>query len=66
MPATLAKGYFVEVLSGGEWRKVAEAQENARRLCIHDFRAQSAEALRITVTETYGSPSASIFEIRAY
>ena len=66
MPATLAKGYFVEVLSGGEWRKVAEAQENARRLCIHDFRAQTAEALRITVTETYGSPSASIFEIRAY
>ena len=66
MPRTLAKAYRVEVLSGGEWRKVAEVKDNWRRLAVHDFPRCEAAAVRVTVTETWGDPRAQIFEIRAY
>ena len=66
MPPSLAKSYFVEVLSGGEWVKVAEEGGNIRRLAVHDFAPREAEAVRVTVTATYGDRSAQIFEVRAY
>ena len=66
MPRTLVKAYRVEVLSGGEWRKVAEVKDSWRRLAVHDFPRREALALRVTVTETWGDPRAQIFEIRAY
>ncbi len=66
MPRTLVKAYRVEVLSGGEWRCVAEVKDNWRRLAVHDFPLCEATALRVVVTETWGDPRAQIFEIRAY
>ena len=66
MPRNLVKAYYVEVLSGGEWRKVAEVKDNWRRLAVHDFPRCEATAIRVTVTETWGDSSAQIFEIRVY
>ena len=66
MPPTLAKSYFVEVLSGGDWIKVAEVEDNIRRLAVHDFDSREATAVRVTVTATHGDRSAQIFEIRVY
>ena len=66
MPRNLVKAYRVEVLSGGEWKKVAEVKDNWRRLAVHDFARCEATAVRVTVTETWGDESAQIFEIRAY
>ena len=66
MPRTLVKAYYVEVMSGGEWRKVAEVKDNWRRLAVHDFPRREVLALRVTVTETWGDPRAQIFEVRAY
>ena len=66
MPPSLAKAYCVEMLSGGEWRSVAEVADNARRLRVHAFAPVEAESVRVTVKETYGAPEASVFEVRIY
>jgi hypothetical protein len=36
------------------------------RLHVHDIAPTTLTALRVTVKETWGDPSARIFEIRAY
>ena len=66
MPPSLAKAYCVEVLSGGEWRSVADVADNTRRLRVHAFAPMEAESVRITVKETCGAPEASVFEVRIY
>lgn len=66
MPTQLLKSYVVEVLTNGKWEPVAEECENWRRLAVHRFPVRSVEALRVVCRETWGSPSAQIFEVRAY
>ena len=66
MPAELVKGYVVEACVGDTWRKVAEEKENFLRHRVHAFPAVTASAVRVTVTSTWGDPSARIFEIRIY
>ena len=65
-PRTLAKEYLVEGFDGTEWRTLAEEHENGLRQRIHRFRACSLKAVRVTVTATWGDPSARIFEVRVY
>jgi len=59
------KDYTVEVLSGGEWKTVADIKENFMRKRNHTFETVSAEKLRVTVFSTWGNPSARITEVRA-
>lgn len=66
MPEQLVKSYAVEVLVNGAWETVAEETENWRRLAVHRFAARHVTALRVVCRATWGSPSAQIFEIRAY
>ena len=74
LPDALAKDYVVEVKvgreggggEGGEWRRVAEVRGNWRQLVSHKFDATEISAVRVTVSATYGDPSARIFEIRVY
>ena len=65
-PGQLAKGYRVEGLVDGAWRPLVEEGDNRLRHRIHRFEACSLSAIRVTVTETWGDPSARIFEIRVY
>ena len=66
MPGQLVKAYAVEVLADGKWETVADEWENWRRLAVHDFPAKHITSLRIVCRETWGSPSAQIFEVRVY
>ena len=65
-PSVLAKRYEVEGFDGKEWRTLASEKENGLRHRVHRFEACSLSAIRVTVTETWGDPSARIFEIRVY
>ena len=67
VPKTLAKAYAVEVSADGKtWETVADVTDNRRRLAIHRFARREIAAIRVTVSSTYGDPSARIFEIMAY
>ncbi len=65
VPKECAKDYFVEVFDGKSWVEVARAEENFMRKRTHTFDALDAEKIRITVTKTWGDPSARIMEVRA-
>lgn len=68
MPPELVKGFTIETLgSDGQWQIRCREEANWRR--HYEFGLDTpveTKALRITVTASYGSPHAQIFEIRAY
>ena len=66
MPGRLVKSYAVEILVDGKWRMVVEEDENFLRHRIHAFPETEITALRVSVAETWGDPSARLFEIRVY
>ena len=59
------KDYYVEVFDGKNWVEIAREEENFMRKRTHSFNAVTALKLRITVTKTWGDPSARIMEVRA-
>ena len=65
-PPRLVKRYRVEALTAGSWTTLVEERDNRLRHRIHTFPKREMTALRVTVLETYGDPSARIFEIRVY
>ena len=65
-PKTLVKAYRIEGRVEGRWVKLVEERCNTLRLKVHRFPERTVEALRITVMETYGDPSARINEVRVY
>ena len=65
-PGVLARNYFVELKTDEGWRTVVEEYDNYLGFRIHRFPAQTVRAVRVTVTATWGDPSARIFEIRVY
>ena len=62
----LVKSYAVEILVDGRWRMVVEEDENFLRHRIHAIPETEIPAVRVTVAETWGDPSARLFEIRVY
>jgi hypothetical protein len=64
VPSTLARAYKVEISKDGvNWETIADVKVNKRRLVVHKFAPQAVREVRVTVTETYGSPSARVFEV---
>jgi hypothetical protein len=67
VPSTLAKEYTLEVLGeDGKWEKVADVKDSAKRMAVHTFPARMVKAVKVTVSETWGDPSARVFEIQCY
>ena len=66
LPPTLAKAYVVEVFDGRDWTPLATETCNKVRHRIHKFQCRTVTAVRIRIDETWGDPSARIFEIRVY
>ena len=67
VPSTLAKDYTIEVLGeNGKWEKVADVKGNAKRMAVHAFPVRTAKAVRVTVSGTWGDPSARVFEVKCY
>ena len=64
VPSTLARLYKVEISADGiAWETVADVKVNRRRLDVHRFAPKAVRQVRVTVSETYGAPSARVFEI---
>ena len=62
--ATCVKSYRIDIFDGKSWTAVGQEDGNFMRKRDHRFQTLVAEKLRITVTETWGDPSARITEIR--
>ena len=65
-PPRLVKAYKVEARVADRWQTLVTVTDNELRHRIHTFPETELTALRVTVTETWGDPSARIFEIRLY
>lgn len=61
-----AKKYQIAVAHGSEWNTLVDEDGNYQRRRVHDFPTVTTNRIRIAVLETNGSPSARIYEIRAY
>ncbi|MEP4079561.1 FAD-dependent oxidoreductase [Haloferula sp.] len=66
VPKELLKSLEVEALIDGDWKPIGSLDENRTRLINYDFETIETTAIRFTVTRTYGSPNAKLFEIRCY
>ena len=66
VPPELMKVLDVEVRLDGSWVKVAETKNNIVRLIKFDFEQVKTTAIRINLKETYGHPTAKLFEVRCY
>jgi hypothetical protein len=62
------RDYRVEcqTAGNGEWHVVARGSGNYQQLVRHRFPAAMAKKLRLVVEATAGSPSAQVYEVRAY
>ncbi len=64
VPSTLVRAYKVETSHDGvAWETVADVKANRSMLALHRFAPRQVREVRVTVTETYGTASARIFEI---
>ena len=63
---TLVKAYAVEAFDGKEWITLATETRNTVRHRIHKFQPRTVTAVRIRIDETWGDPSARVFEVRVY
>jgi hypothetical protein len=61
----LVKDYDIELKQKGVWRKVAEVRDNHQRRCRHVLpEAIPAEALRLFVRSTNGTPRAQVYAVQ--
>ncbi|MDU0353776.1 FAD-dependent oxidoreductase [Paraglaciecola aquimarina] len=66
VPQEMLKSLRVEARVNGRWLTVGKITHNRSRLIKVKFAAIKTSAIKISVLETYGKPSAKLFEIRAY
>jgi hypothetical protein len=67
MPPELVKDFRVELRRDGAWITAEKVRGNWRRRASVFFPEKTcAEALRIVIESTYGSPRAEVFEITIY
>ena len=57
---------WASLMAGGSSASIPVKDENFLRHRIHAFPETEIAALRVTVAETWGDPSARLFEIRVY
>jgi len=66
MPPQCVSDYDLSYHDGQAWRVLARVRGNFQRRRTHRFDTIATTRLRLTVRATHGSPSARLFEIRAY
>ena len=63
----LIKDYDVEVKSNGAWKTVAEVRDNHHRRCRHVLpEAIKADAVRLVIRATNGTPRAQVYAVQVY
>ncbi len=60
------RDYVVSVRRGQTWEEAAVVRGNFQRRSTARFAPRETDAVRVTVTATWGDPSARIFEVRLY
>ncbi|MBL7116101.1 MAG: FAD-dependent oxidoreductase [Kiritimatiellae bacterium] len=60
------KDYEISAWVNGKWVSLVKETYNFQRFRVHPFKTLKAQKIRLSVSATHGSPSASLFEIRAY
>lgn len=65
-PKECVKEYALSFWRDGGWVPLVETTGNYQRHRIHRFAPVTSEKLRLTILATHGSPSARVYEIRAY
>ena len=66
VPQELLKALALEARVGGEWVPLGSIESNRTRLITFSFDSLETTAVRIVMKETYGSPNATLFEVRCY
>ncbi len=64
--AKCVKSYVLSCSTTRGWKRLARVGENHHRRAIHRFRPVRTGAIKLEILETWGDPSARIYEIRAY
>ncbi len=66
LPEECVKAYTLSAWKDGAWVPLAEETDNILRHRIHRFDPVTSRKVRLTIHDTHGSPSARVFEVRAY
>lgn len=66
MVEALVKDYVISLCDGSSWKETVIVKDNHQRCRSHEFPGANAKKIRIDCLATYGSPSARIYEIRAF
>ncbi|MDF7826833.1 FAD-dependent oxidoreductase [Pontiellaceae bacterium B12227] len=66
VPPELIKTMTVEAQVKGKWVEVAKVENNLVRRIKTSFPKVKATAIRLNIQETWGKPTAKVFEVRAY
>ncbi len=66
IPKELVKSLTIEAKIDGQWKKVAEVQDNITRYLPVAMESVSTKELRINLHETYGANDIKLFEIGCY
>jgi hypothetical protein len=62
LPPGLVKSYIISLRSNGEWRCVIHEAANRKRSARHTM-GFAADAVRLTVTESYGAEDILVFSM---
>lgn len=63
----LVKDYDIELSCAGKWGKIAEIRDNHSRRRVHTLgKAMLADALRLTILATNGTPRAQVYAAHVY
>ncbi len=60
------KSYSLSCRTPDGWRELVAVGDNHHRGVVHRFGSVETDAIRVEALETWGSPSARIYEVRAY
>lgn len=62
----MVKAYTIEILADAGWVSIVQEEENWQRRSCHALPAGTITALRVTVTETWGTERARMMALRVY
>ena len=66
VPRELLKSVALDIMVNDKWSEVGTVEKNRKRLIKFCFPKSKTSAIRIRMTETYGSEIVKLFELRCY
>lgn len=66
VPPEMIKTMAIEAKINGQWKQVATVENNLTRCIKTQFSGVKTNAIRLKLKETWGHPTAKLFEVRCY